>query len=119
MARADSESVMIRPRKPSVRRSWEVMTAGGQACGTVWVSPGTLALAIMIEGMPAWMPAVNGGSATCWRVDPARVLAGPLSVLLVAWPSPGKCLSTGDHTTVGEPACEREAVLGDGPMWCR
>src|SRR5919108_278540 len=78
MALADSESVMIRPRKPSVRRSWVVMTAGDRPAGR-GVSPGTLAVAVMIEGMPAWVPRSVGAVAPNRMTPPAPAVTWGLT----------------------------------------
>src|SRR5262245_22289079 len=70
------------------------MTVGERLAG-VLVSPGTLALAIITAGMPARAAAMNGSRPALRRVDQGSVVAALASVLPLAPPRPGKCLTTG------------------------
>src|SRR4029453_3605198 len=82
------------------------------------VSPGTVAWATMTAGTPARTAAANGSRPPACRLRHGSVAAGLRSVLPVAPPRPGKCLTTGTMPAVWSPAANArpaaEAVFSIG-----
>ncbi len=78
------------------------MTSGEMLAGR-FVSPGTVALAIITAGAPAAMAPSKGSSPACWRLLHGWVVAGATSVFPDASPSPGKCFTTGTIPPASSP----------------
>ena len=93
------------------------MTVGEMLAGSV-DRPGTVALAIITTGAPAAIALSNGSSPACSRTLHGCVVAGATSVFADAWPSPGKCLTTGTIAARLETLHECDAV-GRGHLGLR
>src|ERR1051325_9900468 len=78
------------------------MTVGDRLAGRL-VSPGTDAVAIITAGTPARIAAEKASRPPFCRVDQGSVVAATLSVLPLAPPRPGKCLTTGTTPAASRP----------------